>query len=126
MPEDPLASELRQVTAELTAAIEGAGSEREIESLRARQALLSKAMAHAPRRRPAGLAAGYLTDAIVAVINAAGTEMSADQVLAALRRGGRADDTQQQVLTEMAYLAGRGRITRVSPGLYAPASGAGD
>jgi hypothetical protein len=126
MGEDPLASELRRVTAELAAAAEDPDSQAKVAGLKARQDALARAMAHTPRRRPDDPALGYRTDAIVAAINAAGTEMTAGQVLTALQRSGRAQETYQQVLAELAYLAVRGRIARVRPGVYAPASGEGN
>ena len=61
-----------------------------IADLQARQAALSGALSEAARQGhgAAGLAARYRTDAVVAVLEAAGTEMSIIDVMAALRKPG--------------------------------------
>jgi hypothetical protein len=49
--------------------------------------------------------------------------MSINDVVAALRQAGRGHETYDNVGVDLAYLAERGRITRVRRGIYAPASG---
>jgi hypothetical protein len=126
MGDDALESELDQVTTELAAArIEYASLGARIAGLQARHAALSKAVSGAGQEsRPSGSAApGYRTDAIVAIMDAAGTEMSINDVLAALRQAGRGHETYDNVGVDLAYLAERGRVTRVRRGIYASASG---
>lgn len=126
MGNDTLESELDQVTAELAAArIEYASLGARIAGLQARHAALSKAVSGADQRsRPSASAApGYRTDAIVAILDAAGAEMSINDVVAALRQAGRGHETYDNVGVDLAYLAERGRITRVRRGIYASASG---
>lgn len=126
MGDDALESELDQVTTELAAArIEYASLGARIAGLQARHAALSKAVSGAGQQsRPSGSAApGYRTDAIVAIMAAAGTEMSINDVLAALRQAGRGHETYDNVGVDLAYLAERGRVIRVRRGIYAPASG---
>jgi hypothetical protein len=93
--------------------------------LQARYAALSKAVSGAGQQsRPSASAApGYRTDAIVAILDAVGTEMSINDVLAALRQAGRGHETYDNVGADLAYLTERGRITRVRRGIYASASG---
>ncbi|HMD26851.1 MAG TPA: hypothetical protein VKH61_22345 [Streptosporangiaceae bacterium] len=126
MGDDALESELDQVTTELAAArIEYASLGARIAGLQARHAALSKAVSGAGQQsRPSGSAApGYRTDAIVAIMDTAGTEMSINDVLAALRQAGRGHETYDNVGVDLAYLAERGRVTRVRRGIYASASG---
>jgi hypothetical protein len=126
MGDDVLESELDQVTAELVAArIEYASLGARIAGLQARHAALSKAVSGAGQRsQPSASAApGYRTDAIVAILDAAGAEMSINDVLAALRQAGRDHETYDNVGVDLAYLTERGRITRVRRGIYASASG---
>jgi hypothetical protein len=126
MGDDTLESELDQVTAELVAArIEYASLGARIAGLQARHAALSKAVSGAGQQsRPSASAArGYRTDAIVAIMDAAGTEMSINDVVAALRQAGRDHETYDNVGVDLAYLAERGRVTRVRRGIYASVSG---
>lgn len=128
MGDDALKSELDQVTAELAdARTEYASLGARIAGLQARQAALSRALPDAARLGQAavGPAAGFRTDAIVAVLDAAGTEMSINEVLAALRDDGRVHETYDNVGVDLAYLADRGRVTRVRRGVYAPAADRG-
>jgi len=125
MPDDALKSELNQVTAELAAArTEYASLGARIAGLQARHAALGRAVSGAGQQSgpSASAAPGYRTDAIVAVLDAAGTEMSINDVVAALRQAGRGHETYDNVGVDLAYLAERGRITRVRRGIYAPAS----
>jgi hypothetical protein len=126
MGDDVLESELDQVTAELVAArIEYASLGARIAGLQARHAALSKAVSGAGQRsQPSASAApGYRTDAIVAILDAAGAEMSINDVLAALRQAGRDHETYDNVGVDLAYLTERGRISRVRRGIYASVSG---
>lgn len=126
MGDDVLESELDRVTAELAAArTEYASLGARIAGLQARHAALSRAVSGAGQQsQPSASAApGYRTDAIVAVLDAVGTEMSIKDVVAALRQAGRGHETYDNVGVDLAYLAERGRITRVRRGIYAPASG---
>lgn len=126
MRDDTLESELDQVTTELAAArIEYASLGARIAGLQARHAALSKAVSGAGQQScPSGSPApAYRTDAIVAILDAAGTEMSINDVLAALRQAGRGHETYDNVGVDLAYLAERGRVTRVRRGIYASASG---
>lgn len=126
MRDDALESELDQVTTELAAArIEYTSLGARIAGLQARHAALSKAVSGAGQQsRPSGSAApGYRTDAIVAILDAAGSEMSINDVLAAIRQAGRGHETYDNVGVDLAYLAERGRVTRVRRGIYASASG---
>jgi hypothetical protein len=128
MEDDKLRSELEQVTSELaTAKIKYASLGAEIAGLEARQAALRRALAGTARRdeRSADTVAKYRTDAIVELLTAAGTEMSINEVITALHEAGRIHETYDNVGADLAYLAERGRITRVSRGRYAPASGGG-
>jgi hypothetical protein len=125
MGDDALKSELDQVTAELAAArTEYASLGARIAGLQARQAALGRALSEAARQgqEAVGPAAGYRTDAIVAVLDAAGTEMSINEVLTALQEAGRVHETYDNVGVDLAYLAERGRVTRIRRGVYAPAS----
>jgi Transcriptional regulator, AbiEi antitoxin len=125
MSDDALESELSQVTAELAAArTEYASLGARIAGLQARHAALSRAVSGAGQlsRPSAGAAPGYRTDAIVAILDAAGTEMSISDVVTALRQAGRSHETYDNVGVDLAYLAERGRIARVRRGIYAPAS----
>jgi hypothetical protein len=126
MSGDALESELDQVTAELAAArTEYASLGARIAGLQARHAALSRAVSEAGEQsRPTSSAgSGYRTDAIVAVLDAVGTEMSINDVLTALRQAGRVHETYDNVGVDLAYLVERGRIARVRRGIYAPVSG---
>ncbi len=126
MGDGALASELDQVTAELAAARIGYASlGARIAGLQARHAALSRAVSGAGQQsRPSASAApGYRTDAIVAILEAAGTEMSINDVVGALRQAGRDHETYDNVGVDLAYLAERGRIIRARRGIYASASG---
>jgi septal ring factor EnvC (AmiA/AmiB activator) len=117
--EEPLKSELDQVTAELTVAkTEHASLGARIAGLEARQAALRKTLAETERRNaePSGIAAMFRTDAIVAVLNA---EMSIKDVVAALRDAGR-DETIDNVGADLAYLKQKGRVARIRRGVYGP------
>ena len=126
MHEDALRSELEQVIAELAAAkTDYASLGAKIAGLEARRAALGRALGETERRRGAGtgLAAMYRTDAIVEVLTTTGTEMSINDVVAALHAAGRAHETYDNVGADLAYLTEKGRVTRLRRGVYAaPAS----
>jgi len=122
--EDALQDELDQVTSELAAAqTEYASLEAKIAGLTARQSALRKTLrAAAP---PGGTATAptqrYRTDAIVAVLTQAGDSLAINDVIAGLQAAGRLEETYVNVSTDLAYLAEKGRITRVKRGTYATA-----
>ena len=123
MDDRELQSELDQVTAELTAArIQHASLGARIAGLEAQQLALTRRSANYNRltaarpRRPK-----YRTDAIVAVLEASGTEMSIQDVITGLADIGRPGETYDNVGVDLAYLAERGRVSRVRRGVYAAA-----
>jgi hypothetical protein len=124
---DVLRSELEQVAAELAAArTEYASLGARIAGLEARRAALSRALTSTDRRGAAGsgISAGYRTDAIVAVVERAATEMSIRDVVAALHDAGRPHETSDNVGIDLAYLADQGRVARVRRGVYAAVTNA--
>jgi hypothetical protein len=123
--EDSLKSELDQVTSELTTAeTEAASLGAKIAGLQARQAALRKTLADRERRsaEPSSIAAMFRTDAIVAVLNEVGAEISIKDVVAALEDAGR-HETYDNVGSDLAYLTEKGRVARIRRGVYAPISG---
>lgn len=124
MDSDTLRSELEQVTAELAAArTEYASLGARIAGLEARRTALSRALSdtdHISAGAP-GIAAGFRTDAIVAVLRQAGTEMSIKDVTTALRQAGRPHETQDNIGVDLAYLTDQGRVRRVRRGVYTAA-----
>ncbi len=126
MEDETLESELAQVTSELAIArTEYASLGAKIAGLEARRAALSRALGGTGRRsaEAPGIAATPRTDAIVAVLKNAGTEMSINDVVAALRDAGRPHETYDNVGVDLAYLAQQGRVARARRGVYAPVSG---
>jgi hypothetical protein len=116
----------RRIASRTVGAAGDAGTHGELpKMLQARHAALSKAVSGAGQQsRPSASAVpGYRTDAIVAILDAAGAEMSINDVLAALCQAGRGHETYDNVGVDLAYLTERGRITRVRRGIYASASG---
>jgi hypothetical protein len=93
------------------------------ESLESLARLTAHAGAGQQSRPSTSAVPGYRTDAIVAILDAAATEMSINDVVAALRQAGRDHETYDNVGVDLAYLAERGRVTRVRRGIYASASG---
>jgi hypothetical protein len=124
MDNDALKSELDQVTSELAAArTKYASLGARIAGLEAQQLALSKALARTePGASAAGSSPRYRTDAIVAVLEMAGTEMSIHDVIAALGDVGRPGESHDNVGADLAYLAERGRAKRTRRGVYAAAS----
>jgi hypothetical protein len=125
MGEDALRSELEQVTAELAAArVQFASVGAKVAGLEAQQQALTRALTHEERAADPMHAAvmGYRTDAIVAVLEASGIEMSIRDVITALADAGRPGETADNVGVDLAYLADRGRVKRVRRGVYASIS----
>ncbi len=124
MDDDALRRELDQVTSELaTARTEYASLGARIAGLEAQQLALSKTLARSEQGTAAtGTAPRYRTDAIVAVLEANGTEMSIQDVIAALADAGRTSETYDNVGVDLAYLTERGRARRVRRGVYGPPS----
>lgn len=126
MDDSELQSELDQVTAELTAArIQHASLGARIAGLEARQLALTRALGNLqPTDSKRAQTPRYRTDAIVAVLEASGTEMSIQDVITGLADIGRPGETYDNVGVDLAYLAERGRVTRVRRGVYASAPAA--
>jgi hypothetical protein len=125
LDEDALRSELEQVTAELAATrVQYASIGAKVAGLEAQQQALTRALT------PQGRAADstqpavprYRTDAIVAILEASGTEMSIQDVIGVLADAGRPSETAGNVGVDLAYLADRGRVNRVRRGIYAATS----
>jgi hypothetical protein len=125
LDEDALRSELQQVTGELAAArIQYASIGAKVAGLEAQQQALTRALTHGVRADDSRRAAvpRYRTDAIVAVLEASGTQMSIQNVIIALADAGRPGETADNVGVDLAYLAERGRVNRVRRGVYAATS----
>jgi hypothetical protein len=121
-----LQSELDQVIAELTAArIQHASLGARIAGLEAQKLALTRALGKAhPADGGRAQTPRYRTDAIVAVLQASGTDMSIQEVITGLADIGRPGETYDNVGVDLAYLAERGRVTRVRRGVYASAPAA--
>lgn len=120
--DNALKSELDQVTAELTAARTSYASlGAKIAGLEAQRLALSKALARTQPGAPAaaGSSHRHRTDAIVAVLEMTGTEMSIQEVITALGGVGRPGESYDNVSADLAYLAERGRARRTKRGVYA-------
>jgi hypothetical protein len=124
MDDDVLRSELDQVTAELAAArTQYASLGAKIAGLEAQQLALSKALAQTQSGAAAPTAAPrHRTDAIVAVLEMSGTEMSIQDVITALGDVGRPGESYDNVSVDLAYLVERGRAKRTRRGVYAAIS----
>lgn len=125
MDEDALRSELEQVTADLAAArVQYASTGAKVAGLEAQRQALTRALTHQARAADPMQAAvpRYRTDAIVAVLEASGAEMSIQDVIGALANAGRPSETADNVGVDLAYLADRGRVNRVRRGVYAAVS----
>jgi hypothetical protein len=117
-------SELDQVTSELaTARIKYASLGARIAGLEAQHLALSKALT---RTQPGAATTAsfprHRTDAIVAVLEMTGTEMSIQDVIAALGDVGRPGESYDNVSADLAYLTERGRAKRTRRGVYAATS----
>jgi hypothetical protein len=121
MPEDTLTAELERVSAELLQAkTEYASLGAKIAGLDAHCAALRRVITGRDEPGPNTDVIGkYRTDAIVEILETSGTEMSINDVVAALQGAGRPNETYDNVAADLAYLVERDRITRVRRGLYA-------
>ncbi len=121
MDDGTLRSELDQVTAELSAArTQYASLGARIAGLEAQQLALGKALT--PTQPGTAAAAGaprHRTDAIVAVLEMTGAEMSIRDVITALGDAGRPGESYDNVSVDLAYLVERGRAKRTRRGVYA-------
>jgi hypothetical protein len=124
MDDGALTTELDQVTAELAAArTQYASLGAKIAGLEAQQLALSKALARTqPGETGAATSPRYRTDAIVAVLEMARTEMSIHDVITALGDAGRPGESYDNVSADLAYLVERGRAKRARRGVYAATS----
>ena len=123
MDDRQLQSELDQVTTELTAVrIQHASLGARIAGLEAQQLALARALGKAQSVDGGRVQTPrYRTDAIVAVLETSGTEMSIQEVITGLTDIGRPGETYDNVGVDLAYLAERGRVSRVRRGVYAAA-----
>ena len=124
MEDGALRSELDEVTAELSAArTQYASLGAKIAGLEAQQLALSKALAQTqPGAEAPASAPRHRTDAIVAVLEMTGTEMSIQDVITALGDVGRTGESYDNVSVDLAYLVERGRAKRTRRGVYAAIS----
>jgi hypothetical protein len=124
MDDDALRSELDQVTSELAAArTKYASLGARIAGLEAQQLALSKALARTePGAAVTAAFPRHRTDAIVAVLEMTGTEMSIQDVIAALGDIGRPGESYDNVSADLAYLTERRRAKRTRRGVYAATS----
>lgn len=123
MDDNALKSELDQVTSELTAArTTYASLGAKIAGLEAQQLALSKALARTQPGAATAPSPRHRTDAIVAVLEMTGTEMSIQEVIAALGSAGRPGESYDNVSADLAYLTERGRARRTRRGVYAATS----
>ena len=128
MRDDGLESELDQGGQhELAAArIEYASLGARIAGLQARHAALSKAVSGAGQRsQPSAQRSSGVSDRRDRRNPGCGwrARCPSTTLLAALRQAGRGHETCNNVGVDLAYLAERGRITRVRRGIYASVSG---
>ena len=121
MDDGTLRSELDQVTAELSAArSQYVSLGARIAGLEAQQLALSKALTPTqPGTAALAAAPRHRTDAIVAVLEMTGTEMSIQDVITALGHAGRPGESYDNVSVDLAYLVERGRAKRARRGVYA-------
>jgi hypothetical protein len=115
-----LRSELEQVNSELAAAeVEYASLGAKIKGLQARSEALTRALSGMAGHSGKASITKPRTDAIVDVLMASDTEMTINDVIAALHHNGRDHESYDNVAADMAYLADRGRIDRLRRGVYA-------
>jgi hypothetical protein len=118
--DDILRSELEQVQSELAAAeVEYASLGAKIKGLQARSEALTQALSGiAGHSGKAGITKPR-TEAIVEVLKASDTEMTINDVIAALRDSGRDHESYENIASDLAYLAEQRRIDRPRRGVYA-------
>ena len=120
MKDNILRSELEQVHSELAAAeVEYASLGAKIKGLQARSEALTRALSGMAGHSGKASITKPRTDAIVDVLMAADTEMTINDVIAALHDSGRDRESYNNVAADLAYLADRGRIDRLRRGVYA-------
>ncbi len=120
MEDETLRSELEQVTAELGAArTQHASLGAKVTGLEAREAALIRAVKRSEGDTTTRGASGHRTDEIVEVLAACGLDMSIKEVISALGRAGRPNETYDNVSADLAYLTQGNRIRRVQRGIYA-------
>jgi len=119
MADDILETEFERVRSELAAAeIENARLGAKIKGLRAEAEALTQARAAVNGKSRRTSVPKPRTDAIVDVIMATGTEMTINDVVAALHDEGRDHESYESVGSDLAYLVDRGRIARLRRGVY--------
>jgi len=120
MDDEALRREFDQVVSELAAArTEQARLGARIAGLEAQQAALGTTLARSGRAAATtGAIPRYRTDAIVTVVEASRSEMTIQEVIAALASAGRPGETYNNVGADLAYLAQQGRLRRVRRGVY--------
>ena len=105
---------------ELAAAeVEYASLGAKIKGLQARSEALTRALSGMARHSGKASTTKPRTDAIVDVLMAADTEMTINDVIAALHDSGRDHESYDNIASDLAYLADRGRIDRLRRGVYA-------
>jgi hypothetical protein len=116
-----LNEEFDAVTAELAEArTEYARLGARIAGLEAQRSALARALPQGPETSGENeVGSQHRTDDIVEVLLAKGSPMSIKEVVAALRDGQRPNENYDYVSVDLAYLAGRDRVQRVSRGVYA-------
>jgi hypothetical protein len=113
-----LRSELEQVHSELAAAkVEYASLGAKIKGLQAQSEALTQALSGMAGHSSRASITKPRTDAIVDVLMASDTEMTINDVIAALHNSGR-DENYDNVAADLAYLADRGRVDRLRRGVY--------
>ena len=119
MSDDILGTELERVRSELaTKEVEYARLGAEITGLRAHAEALTRARSATGGYSRKATMAKPRTDAIVDILMGAGTEMTINDVIAALRDNGREHESYDNIAADLAYLADRGRIARLRRGVY--------
>lgn len=120
MRDNILRSELEQVHSELAAAqVEYASLGAKIKGLQARSEALTQALSGMAGHSGKASITKPRTDAIVDVLMASDTEMTINDVIAALHNSGRDHESYDNIASDLAYLADRGRIDRLRRGIYA-------
>jgi hypothetical protein len=121
MPDDILEAELERVRSELAAAeVEYARLGAKIKGLQAEAEALARARSAVGGSNRGARVTKPRTDAIVDIIVATDVEMTINDVVAALHDEGRDNESYDNVGSDLAYLADRGRVARLRRGVYGP------